>query len=224
MRPKIILVIAVIFGIATTLLLINFLEKIENEKKVVGDTISVVVAERAIDANQIIRAEMLTFTEIPKDYINCDYVTKKEDLVNKLSLAYIAKSEVISPKRILGTDEQIEYLSQKIASNHKAITIDVSNENSVGQLIVPNDKVDIMYSEITSVDSVNNVFYDTVIIFEKIKVLAIDRTLYLDSLTNEYRPYESVTLEMTKDESKKLVKYRLQGEIDVVLNSRIIEE
>jgi len=224
MRAKIILVIAIIFGIASTLLLINFLEKIEEQKNVAVDTVTVVVAARAINENEIIRDDMLFVTEVPKEYLISGYARKKEDLINKLSVAYIAKNEVISTKRVIDTDDKSKYLSQKIKSDKIAITIDVSNERSVGQLIVPNDYIDIIYSEVARVDEMNNVFYNTTTVFEEIKVLAVDRTLYLDSLTKEYKPYESVTVEMKKDEARLLVNYKLQGELDFVLNSRVIEE
>lgn len=224
MRAKIILVIAIIFGIASTLLLINFLEKIEEQKNVAVDTVTVVVATRAINENEIIRDDMLFLTEVPKEYLISGYARKKEDLVNKLSVAYIAKNEVISTKRVIDTDDKSKYLSQKIKSDKIAITIDVSNERSVGQLIVPNDCIDIIYSEVARVDEMNNVFYNTTTVFEEIKVLAVDRTLYLDALTKEYKPYESVTVEMKKDDGRLLVNYKLQGELDFVLNSRVIEE
>lgn len=223
MRAKIILVIAILFGVAATLLLMNYLDKVENEKRVITETVEVVAAAISIDANEMITDAMLVVIKVPKEYINSGYVTKKEDAVNKLSLSYVAKNEVISSSRLLDVDKEGNILSQRIRKDYVAVTIDVTNEQSVGQLIIPNDTVNVIYSLVDHVDIEGNVFYNTSTIFRNIDVLSIDRMLYVDSLTEEYIPYESITLEMSNENAEKLVQYKLQGEIGVVLNSRVIQ-
>ncbi len=224
MRAKIILAIAILFGIISTLLLMNYLEKIEEDKKVKVATVPVVVASKTIKENQIITEEMLIIREQPKELLNAGYVKNMDEVIGKLSLGYVGKNELLNSKRVLDLNKEGKYLALAVEKGKVAVTVDVSNEQSIGQLIKPHDYVNIIYSEIEFIDELKNVFYDSRTIFYNVKVLAIDKRLYVDDLTGEEEEYESITLEMLSSEAENLVKYKLQGQIDFVMNSRREEQ
>lgn len=129
----------------------------------------------------------------------------------------------IPPGRVLTynlfEDLEVERLDQVIPNGMRALSLNVNQENSLNNRIVPGNRIDV-YGVIEGFsgedDRVN-------VLLEDVKVLAVGKALSFDSLqSGGSRSYSTITVAVTPDEAKGMVIEReiIKGELMVLLRNQ----
>ncbi len=188
-------------------------EYIEEE----GVETKVVTARKDIKAHEMITEENVTISTRPRNLVVKNAIQDLDEIIGKTySTIAIYEGEQL-------TDARVEYpnirsgLSREIAMGKRAITIPVSEDQAVGKLIRPGDRVDVIAMLDYSGGQkeklrVATIFEDVLILSTGLKVSnqgvlkgkKIDEEVKKLNL-DVYRDYNSVTIELTPFEVQKLV-------------------
>lgn len=222
MRSKIILFLALIMGIVTTVLFFNYMKELDTEAAMTENMIEVVVAATDIKENQQISGDMLTVKQIPEVGLHPDAVTDPSQVIGKFTTSYIKNGEILLTHRLKSVKEETLFVSRKIRDGFRAVSVGVNFVQSVSNLIEPEDTVDVIFSEVDQLPD-GNINVDTEQILSGARVLAVGRKLIAPTEHQEgYAEYTSVTLELKPEDAVKLVNASERGSIQLTLHSRIV--
>ncbi|MBO8157826.1 MAG: Flp pilus assembly protein CpaB [Bacillaceae bacterium] len=222
MRSKIILFLALIMGIVTTVLFFNYMKELDTEAAMTENMIEVVVAATDIKENQQISGDMLTVKQIPEVGLHPDAVTDPSQVIGKFTTSYIKNGEILLTHRLKSVKEETLFVSRKIQDGFRAVSVGVNFVQSVSNLIEPEDTVDVIFSEVDQLPD-GNINVDTEQILSGARVLAVGRKLIAPTEHQEgYAEYTSVTLELKPEDAVKLVNASERGSIQLTLHSRIV--
>lgn len=183
-------------------------------------TAGVVVAKEKIDKNEKITAEKLEVVQKPVKDVLPQTIKSVSEAEGKLALTMIEKGETILSHRLGSEKEEGVYVSRKVKEGYRAVTIGVNINQSVSNLIEPEDQVDVVFTKVIK-DAVNQAIPQSVILLEKARVLAVGRKMQTPEQTKEpYTEYSSVTLELKPEDALKLVNASEEGKIHLILNKR----
>jgi pilus assembly protein CpaB len=134
----------------------------------------------------------------------------------------IVKDEQILSHRLVSEKEEITYVSRKLKEGYRAVSVGVNINQSVTNLIEPEDEVDVILTKtIKGVGSDSRVISE--FILKKARVLAVGRKMVNPEDTEEpYVEYSSVTLELKPEDALKLVNSSQEGNIHFILQQRPI--
>jgi pilus assembly protein CpaB len=199
MRSRTLFLLAIIMGLITTLVFAYSFSSRNKESDEPVETKEVVVSVQAIEENTLITEEMLKLETRPKTAVHSSSLTALTDVVGKLATTHIEADEVLLAARVQSVQEVEDMVSKKITAGQRAISIRVNIFQSVSNLIEAEDFVDIIYSvEEGSVVKSN-------ILYSKVRVLAIGQKMTVRDENDELVEYASVTLEMSPEDTVKLV-------------------
>ena len=99
MKSKIILIIALIMAIITTVLFRQYLVSMDNKAKAANKAVTVIVANVDIKANQKVTSDMLVEKEVSAGSILADAIKKTSDVVDKYAVTDLKAGEVLYPVR-----------------------------------------------------------------------------------------------------------------------------
>ena len=212
MRSKLVFILALIFGLTTSLLLYKYLS---DTKAALENTeyVQIVVAAEDIPAKTKIMEKMLTYKKIPLEYKHPNEITKLEDAVNKILLVPVTAGESIMSNQVLGPEERKEGLAYIVPKGKRALSIPVDEVSGVAGLIKPGDSVDILATV-----EVNDTPYTSVPL-QNIEVLAVGKKI--DDNLAEPVEYKTVTLAVTFTQAKRLMMASQRGVIRLMLRSPI---
>jgi pilus assembly protein CpaB len=225
MRSRTLFLLAILMGLITTTL---YIFTMNNEKSEAVATemeierVEVVVAINQIQANQVITDELIEMKSIPFDQKPEASVQNKEDIINKIATTQIDANEVILNHRVQAIDEESTSLSKKIKDSSRGVSIGLDVVQSVSNLIEPEDYVDVIFTGL--VKKGKEEVLETKRIFSNVRVLAIGQKITLTNEDTEIVEFEEVTLELSPDETVKLVNAYETGNLHLALHSRIINE
>ncbi|MFT6630811.1 MAG: pilus assembly protein CpaB [Bacteriovoracaceae bacterium] len=181
-----------------------------------GDLRQVVVAKEDIFAMDTIDDRKLQITTVPGSYVMPGAFTKIEDLYNSIAATPIKAGEQITTPRILYPGEETG-LSRQISEGKRAISIQVSENQAVGKLIKPGDRVDVLSlldygSGKIELMKVKTVLQDVYVLATGKRVtkeiplvgMKIDKEIKKLNL-NTYNNFNTLTLELTANEAQKLI-------------------
>ncbi|WP_249870297.1 Flp pilus assembly protein CpaB [Oceanobacillus saliphilus] len=217
MKPKKVLLLAVLSGIITTALFYLFItnttaETSASEQPPV-EMVEVVAATAEIPSDQQILHEQVEVKEIPADQVHPEMVTDINSVLSKYTTAAIKQGEILMNHRIQEKTEEKEVLSRKINEGYRAISAEVTYVTGISNLIQPEDYVDVV---LTPTETLK-----TEIIHEKVRVLAVgERITEKKAEGAEPVVYQSVTLELNQDDTVKLANARNRGELQLALYSK----
>lgn len=203
MRSRTLFLLAIIMGLITTLVFAYSFSSQNKESDEPVETKEVVVSVKAIEENTLITEEMLTLVTRPKTAVHSSSLTALTDVVGKLATTRIEADEVLLPARVQSAQEVEDMVSKKITDGQRAISIRVNNFQSVSNLIEAEDFVDIVYS--LEKASTTEPIVKSSILFSKVRVLAIGQKMTVRDENDELVEYASVTLEMSPEDTVKLV-------------------
>lgn len=118
-------------------------EKSAELTKKFGAKQRVVVAAQDINEMETIDETMLQIDEKPVDYIEPQAVTDPEQAVGLITLAPIRKGEQILQSKVIKPGP-VTGLSLQVSPSKRAIAIPVNENNSIGKLLNPGDRIDIV--------------------------------------------------------------------------------
>ena len=138
----------------------------------------------------------------------------------KMATSVIEKGEPVLSHHLVSEQEEKVYVSRKVRNGYRAVSVGVNFNQSVSNLIEPEDEVDVIFTK-EGKDQTNPIPPETTILLEKVRVLAVGRTLVTpDQKKEKYVEYSSVTLELKPEDSLKLINSSVQGKIHFILHKR----
>lgn len=218
---KLILVSFILALVASAVVFI-YLQSIKSPKEVVKKA-KIIVASETIPPRTLIDKKMIKEIEVTDNSIFSDYIKDSSQIVGKYTKESILKDEGFRKDKLIN-DEGSE-LSLKLDENHRAISITVTGESGVSNLLKPGDFVDIIVYLPEKKDGAKVTRPDLAkIILQNIEVLAVDKQLERDSSLNEKTNDKEktltsflVTLSVTTQDTEKLVLAESTGSIKLAL-------
>ncbi|MAZ48722.1 MAG: Flp pilus assembly protein CpaB [Halobacteriovoraceae bacterium] len=112
-------------------------------KKRYGDMRQVVIASEEIQELETIDSKKLKVVTVPGKYVMPDAFTKIEDLNFAIASTPIKPNEQITPPRVSFPNQKTG-LARQVSQGKRAFSVAVSEDQAVGKLIKPGDRVDIL--------------------------------------------------------------------------------
>jgi pilus assembly protein CpaB len=218
MRSKFIFLLAIIMGVVTTVLFVQYMDKsqvVETSQPV--KTIPIVRAVEPIPENSVILSEMLEVVEVPEENIHPKAVDELERVVGKFAVDPIEEGEIILSHRIKDQKDESEFVSRKIKEGYRAVSIGATIDQSVTNLIEPEEYVDVIYTPHPEYAKGERV---AEIILSNVRVLAIGRRMITPS-DEPYVEYAQVTLELIPNDTVKLITGYETGKLHLTLHPTI---
>lgn len=220
MRSKFVLMLSLLMGIVTTLLFYQYMKQLNVEKTATTKMVDVVVAKDKIEKNETITTKKLEMVKVPEKSILPQSLKSFNDAEGKIATGVIEKGEPILSHRLVSEKEEGVYVSRKVREGFRAVSIGVDINQSVTNLIEPEDEVDVILTMVKK-DKENNPLPNSVVLLQKVKVLAVGRKMVTPENTKEpYVEFSSVTLELTPEDAISLINEKEKGKIHLILNKR----
>ncbi|MGP4105693.1 Flp pilus assembly protein CpaB [Virgibacillus sp. L01] len=220
MKARRIVLLALISGIITTgifYMVMSQSSPASSTSTEKTEMVEVVTANTDIAVDQKITDENLKTVEVPKDQVHTESVKEKDKVIGKFASADIKAGEVIMNHRIRTKEEITDVVSRKITENKRGVSVKVEFDESVSNLIVPGDYVDVM-SNVVLDKSIPLI--ETDLILEKVRVLAVGERMVEKKDGDVEKTYMTVTLELSKEGSVELVHASELGSIHLALYSK----
>jgi pilus assembly protein CpaB len=221
MRSKIIMLLALVMGIVTTVLFFNYMNQFDTQAVINENTVPVVQANGLIKENQRITSDMLVIAQVPKDGLHAQTVTELSEVEGLYATSDIETGEVLLTHRVKSEKEETLFVSRKVTEGYRGVSVGVNFVQSISNLIEPEDVVDVVFSEVVKVNNVDTVV--TKQILSKVRVLAIGRKMIAATSEDEvYAEYSSVTLELKPEDSVTLINASERGNIHLTIHTKIV--
>lgn len=220
MRSKLILIVAIILGLVTTVLFFNYMKRYDDISTANETLTQVVVAKKAIKRNETIGADALELAQVPKKGLHPEAVKTIAEAQGKIADADIAPGEVLLSHHLQDKKEEALFVSRKVRDGYRAVSVGVNLVRSVSNLIEPEDEVDV----IATPEKVNGQPSPSTLLLEKARVLAVGRRMVEANTDTPYVEYSSVTLEVKPADAVAIVNAQEHGSVSLILQSRIAAE
>lgn len=174
-------VLAVIFAMVIFL----FLNSLKPTNKIAKATaIKVIVAAKTIPPRTIIDKSMIKEIQVENNTIFADYIKDSSKIVGKYSKETIYANEGFSSSKLL--DKNGNELSFKIDSDHRAISITVTGDSGVSDLLKVGDYVDII-NYVSEKKDGNTVVRpeEAKIILQNVQLLAVNKQINRDDKVSD---------------------------------------
>ena len=182
-------------------------------------TSTVVVAATPLDFGNTIGPEHVRVVEWPASALPAGAFSSVEDLIGdgerRVALRSIQVNEPVLASKVSGFGGRAT-LSILVGENMRASTIRVNDVNGVAGFVLPNDRVDVLFTRSEGGDR-NNPNMATDILLQNIRVLGVDQDASEDS--DKPTVVKSVTLEVTPNQAQKLVLAQQLGSLSLVLRN-----
>ncbi|HLO12997.1 MAG TPA: Flp pilus assembly protein CpaB [Pseudoneobacillus sp.] len=224
MRSKVVLLLSLVMAIITTALFFQYIKKIDSTTTVATTKmVEVAVALDQIEKNERITDKKIEMVKMEENNVHPDAIKNKEAVIGKLATAVIVKGEQVLSPRLVSEKKENTYVSRKIREGYRAVSVGVNINQSVTNLIEPEDEVDVIFTKTQKVGSTEKVSSD--FILKKARVLAVGRKLVNPEDSEEaYVEYSSVTLELKPEDALMLIRSSQEGSIHFILNQRPVEK
>ncbi|MDP4085045.1 MAG: Flp pilus assembly protein CpaB [Bacillota bacterium] len=220
MKSKFILILSLLMGAFTTLLFYSYIKQMNVGKAAISETAAVVIAKDKISKNERITADMLEIAQMPKKSILPQSLKSFSEAQGKIATTVIEKGEPLISQRLTSEEEENIYVSRKVKEGYRAVSIGVDFNQSVSNLIEPEDDVDVVYTKIGK-DQSNQAPPVSTIIEQNVRVLAVGRKMVApENSKDKYVEYSSVTLELKPEDAVSLLNAAQQGKIHLLLGKR----
>lgn len=222
MSAKSILLLAIIMGGITTLLFSNYLKNTTTTVSTEA-TVEIIVAAEALKKNERISTDKLAVKTVSEKELHPQTVTSKEELEGLFVNADMETGEAFLSHRVQGEEDEKLLISRKVKDGFRAISLAINYVQSVSTLIVPEDLVDVIFSELILNEDEDDKIISKIIL-ENVRVLAVGREMVEPTSPENYLEYSTVTFELTPADAMKLANASERGTIHLMLNSRIDEK
>jgi pilus assembly protein CpaB len=137
------LIVAVILGIVAVLAIMSYVKKIQSKYEGMKEDIA--VAAVPIEENTVITADMIMKWSVEKKLKTPDMVTwnQAKDLLNRTVKKSMMRTQAFTWSDI-GEEIPKEILAQRVEKGSRALTLSISGQTAVMDMIHPNDQVDLV--------------------------------------------------------------------------------
>ncbi|HNX29097.1 MAG TPA: Flp pilus assembly protein CpaB [Syntrophomonadaceae bacterium] len=217
MRNKLIIIIAIIFGLLAAFLAYGYLNNV-NETAAKKQYSQVVTAAQDIPANTAVTRVMLETKPFPTELRNGKEIVEVDEAVGKISPSAINKGEVLLESRLIDPGESMDQLSYVIPNGLRAMSIPVNEVTGVANMIARGDRVDV----VTVVPAAGeNPFPYAVTVLQNIEVLAVSTSISPPKDTEKVIPPETVTVAVDPQSALKLKLAMQTTNFSLVLRSPV---
>lgn len=224
MRPKKLLLFALIAGVITTVIFYIFITRDGSEETEETDTqmTEVVAAAEAIEEGTRITGEMVEVVEIAEEQMHPNAVREPGDVTGTYAKSDLAAEEVILDNHFQSADDSDAPLAQQVEAGRRGVSVNVDYEESVSYLLEPDNYVDVLSTRANEDGEMQ-----TEVLIEQVRVLAVGERFQEtstaapdeegESTEEETTEYQAVTLELTQEGAAQLVNAN-QGDGDLHLS------
>jgi pilus assembly protein CpaB len=220
MKPKKILLLALVSGLITTMIFYLFVNQSKPNASEKLPMVSVATVNQDITENQQITKENITMVEVPEAQVHAQAVKDKEAIIGKFTTAPIKAGEVVMMHRILQEEEAASYISKKVQGGYRAVSISVDFVKSVSNLVEPGDMVDIVLTK--GQEGEERAGVRTEVVLDEVKVLAVGQRMVERKKGETPAEYMAVTLELMQEDAVRLIDASGQGSLQLVLHSKLL--
>lgn len=224
-RPHVFFGLAILVALSTSALIFYWLSSAEDRNKpiirtVVLDTVSIVVAKDLLGVGTKLAPPMLVLAAYPTGYLPEGYVSRVEDLKDKVLLADIRKHEPILLSKVSDTEVRAG-VAAVTDPNKRAMSVKVDEVIGVSGFIKPGDRVDVMVT-IQPNSQRGNAVAKTIL--ENVQVLAAGLQWEKSAKDQEPKPVQVMTLEVDVREAEILALASTQGRLRLALRNPLNSE
>lgn len=218
---KLILLSFVLALIASAVLFL-YLQSLKSPKEQVKKT-TVLVAAETIPARTLIEKKMVKEIETSDSTIFSEYIKDSSQIVGKYTKESILKDEGFREAKLISSESS--ELALKLDGDHRAISINVTGDAGVSDLLKPGDFVDVIVYVAEKKDGAKVISPEIAkIILQNIEVLAVDKQLDRENNLNDKASDNEnrltnflVTLSVTASDTEKLVLAESVGTLKLTL-------
>ena len=213
MKNKLILLLAIAFGLAAALGTYKYITNLRENYRVDGNFAQIAVAVQKIPSKTQITAQMIEFKDIPGKYVSPGAIMDTKDAVGKLAVTDIYPGEQLLQNKLTGKNSPVGNLALKVKTGQRAVTVAVNDVSALAGLVSPGDRVDVL----TTLDVQNESVTTT--LFENIEVLAINQETDNTVNNNKTAKPQTATLLVTPEQAQSLVLATERGTIRLTLRT-----
>ena len=151
---------------------------------------------------------MVSTKEVPSAYVSSNAYSDVNEIIGKTTVTAIGANSQIS-EFMVSTSANTSSLAAKIPKGSKAVSVNVSSNNGVSNLLRCGDKVNV-YSANSSTSSMRKIAGDVL-------VLALDSSLAGPEANTTY---STVTLQVAEAQSEEIIDAQTSDTIFLTLNSQ----
>jgi pilus assembly protein CpaB len=220
-------VLALISAVLVAVLLYNYLNTMSKQTITEISKIGVIVAAVDIDPNIPITADMIKSVEFPDESIHGQSIKDINEVIGKVSTSEIIAGEQVLSSKLVVPGVGNGTLAYKIKPNMRAITIGVSNTTGLSNMIIPDNRVDIIGQYEVEVDVAGatekkTIDYTTMLL-ENVRVLAVGNDLSDADKEASEEEYVTLTLEVTPLQAMEVNMSEYKGALRAILRSPLDE-
>ena len=214
--PRIaILGVALVAGVAAFFLVMSNrpeVAPVQVVQPVQEETVRVLIATRDIQRGERMAIEDTTWITWPKKGVQPTFITDttpdaRENLGEAVARALIVQGEPIVNAKVVRSGTS-GLMAAILSPGMRAVTLRVSPETASGGFILPGDRVDLMHT----------IGGNTRVIFENVRVLAVNQT-YSETTETSHIDGSNMTLELAPEDAEVFLTKRATGAFSVVLRS-----
>ncbi|GAB3057308.1 Flp pilus assembly protein CpaB [Salinicoccus sesuvii] len=216
MRPKKILLLAILSGLLTTGVFYVFMQ--QNTAAEVEQPVMVQVVSAAVDIGENVQLteENLQMIEMRESEVHPAALKDKDDVIGEYTSTELVTGEVLLGHHI-EQSEKADIISKKVSDGKRAVSISVDYVKSVSNMVEPEDKVDIILMPVSEGEEAE----PTEVLFEDIKVLAVGQRMEEKVEGEAASEYVAVTLEMDQESAVEVIDASNRGSLQLIVTSRL---
>jgi len=218
---KKILLAALLFAIAAAYLTYQFLGSVNTSESPKNEK-TILVAKKALMPGSKISVSDIDSMEVGEDsYIPASALIDRNEIVGKVTKERILEGEIFVKERMIKSDEN--ELAFMVPTGKRAISVNIDQFSGVGDLIRPNDYVDIYITAYEkTIETASSKIYmpeTSILLLQDIQVLAVSKEILnvegeeRKEIPNNY----AVTVAVSAEEGEKLVLGEEMGSIKLAL-------
>lgn len=228
MKSKFILIGAILFAVATTILFSKYIKGLDNKYKNDKSLVQVTVPKQDIKKDQKVTADMLEMKSYSSNSVLPAAIKNIKDIDGSYALVDMKTGEQLFAERFTNQSKEKDVLTRKIKEGNRAISIAVSYVQSVSTIIEPEDYVDV----ISSVKNSSGASTTTTLL-QNIRVLAVGEKLTKLSTaasasntaqsasSGSQAKYTSITLELNPKQAEQITNAEANGDLVFDLRSSL---
>lgn len=215
-KSVMLLVVAVIIALMTSLLVYGYIQKKGKVKEVAVEIQPVVVAAVDLSWGTRITNEMLKKANFLKGSLTAGYFSDTDLVVGRVLVYPVKANEPIFESRLAPTEMKTGGIAAVISPKKRAVAVKVDKVIGVSGFIHPGNRVDVLMTLATG-RTFNPV---TKTILENIPVLAVgSETKERKGMEEKSSPTDVITLEVTPEEAEKLALAATEGKLQLALRN-----
>jgi len=185
-----------------------------------GEMVDVLTAARNLAPGDRLALEWRSW---PRTSVSPDIITRETmpDATEQLKSAraittMVAGEPVVSAKIVRGAESG--FLSALLPKGHRAIAVQISDLTSAGGFVLPNDRVDVILTKVTT-DLTGNKSAVSDAVLTNVKVLAVNQTVASGSDGASIADGRIAVLELDSRQAEVLARISSAGQISLALRS-----